>query len=71
MITQVNMGGSDSWIVEGVASYEYEGSIRKKIEFHCKSTSNNGNDLSWVRNDASLTKSQTVNCNNKWHTSKL
>ena len=54
------MASSDSWIVEGVATYEYGGSILNIFEFHCTSTSNNGNGLSWARKDASLTKSQSV-----------
>ena len=54
------MASLDSWIVEGVATYEYGGSIPKIFDFHCTSTSNNGNGLSWARTDASLTKSQTV-----------
>ena len=56
------MDSSDSWIVEGVATYEYGGSILKIFQFHCTSTSNNGNGLSWARKelDASLTKSQTI-----------
>ena len=60
VIKQVNVASSDSWIVEGVATYEYGGSIPKIFEFHCTSTSNNGNGLSWARKDASLPKSQTV-----------
>ena len=54
------MDSSDSWIVEGVATYEYGGSILQKFEFHCTSTSNNGNGLSWARKDVSLTRSQTI-----------
>ena len=57
------MASLDSWIVEGVATYEYGGSNPKKFEFHCTSTSNNGNGLSWIRKDASLTRSQTVLAN--------
>ena len=60
VITQVYVASSDSWIVEGVATYEYGGSNLKIFEFHCTSTSNNGNGLSWARKDASLTKSQSV-----------
>ena len=54
------VASSDSWIVEGVATFEYGGSIPNIFEFHCTSTSNNGNGLSWARKDASLTKSQNV-----------
>ena len=54
------MASSDSWIVEGVATYEYGGFIPKIFEFHCTSTSNNGNGLSWARKDTSLTKLQIV-----------
>ena len=54
------MASFDSWIVEGVATYEYGGSNLKIFEFHCTSTSNNGSGLSWARKDASLTKSQIV-----------
>ena len=54
------MDSSDSWIVEGVATYEYGGSISKQFEFHCTSTSNNGNGLSWARKNVSLTRSQTI-----------
>ena len=54
------MDSSDSWIVEGVATYEYGGSISKKLEFHCTSTSNNDSGLSWARKDVSLTRSQTL-----------
>ena len=54
------MASFDSWIVEGVATYEYGGFIPKIFEFHCTSTSNNGSGLSWARKDTSLTRSQTV-----------
>ena len=52
--------GDNSWIVEGVATYEHGGSIPKIFQFHCTSTSNNGDGLTWGRKDASLTKSQSV-----------
>ena len=54
------MASSDSWIVEGVATYEYGGSILKEFEFHCTSKSNNGNGLSWAKKDVSLSRSQTI-----------
>ena len=54
VIKQVNVDSSDSWIVEGVATYEYGGSISKKFEFHCTSTSNNDSGLSWARKDVSF-----------------
>ena len=57
-IRQVN--ADISWIVEGVATYEHGGSIPKIFKFHCTSTSNNGNGLTWGRNDVELTKSQSV-----------
>ena len=57
MITQVNVASSDTWIVEGVATYEYGGSNLKIFQFHCTSTSNNDNGLSWARKDVSLSKS--------------
>ena len=60
VITQVYMAENYSWIVEGVATYEYGGSIPKIFEFHCTSTSNNGNGLSWARKGPKLTKSQTI-----------
>ena len=60
IITQVNVASSDSWIVEGVATYNHGGFIPQIFEFHCTSTSNNGNSLNWARKDASLTKSQTI-----------
>ena len=43
-----------------MATYEHGGSIPKIFEFHCTSTSNDGDGLTWTRKDASLTKSQTV-----------
>ena len=60
VIKQVNVDSSDSWIVEGVATYEYGGSISRNFEFHCTSTSNDGSGLSWARKDASITKTQTI-----------
>ena len=42
-----------------MATYEHGGSIPKIFQFHCTSTSNNG-DLAWGRKDASLTKSQSI-----------
>ena len=59
VIKQVIVESSDSWIVEGVATYEYGGSISKKFEFHCTSTYN-GSVLSWARKNVSLTRSQTI-----------
>ena len=43
-----------------MATYEHGGSIPKIFEFRCTSTSNNGNGLTWSREDATLTKSQNV-----------
>ena len=60
VIKQVNVASLDSWIVEGVATYEYGESISKIFQFHCTSTSNDGNGLSWARKKASLPKSQSV-----------
>ena len=58
IVTQVNVVNLTSWIIDGIATYEDGGAV---FEFQCTSTSNNGNGLSWSRQDAvSITKSQNI-----------
>ena len=57
IVTQVNVGNLTSWIIDGIATYEDGGAV---FEFQCTSTSNNGDGLSWSRQDAMLTKSQNI-----------
>ena len=59
MIRQVPTNNDDpSWIVRGLATYEYEGSNPRTFHFHCTSTINDGNQLVWKRKDKHITKSQ-------------
>ena len=59
IIRQVPTNGDPSWIVRGLATYEYEGSNPRTYHFYCTSTINDGNQLSWRRKDGvSLDKTQ-------------
>ena len=48
-----------NWVVEVLATYEYEGSFPQVYYFDCISTINNGLGLGWSK-IGSLTKSQTI-----------
>ena len=59
MIRQVPTNGDPSWIVRGLATYEYGGSNPRIFQFHCTSTINDGNQVFWKRKDGVLlTKTQ-------------
>ena len=60
MITQINLGSTESWVVRGIATYEYGGSDPDTFVFQCTSTINNGGGLSWSRLDAPLDLTQVI-----------